>query len=297
MTPQYELAALAYTMPVKGLSLGKEDGEVDQPPRFDMRQQGLCWVRAAMSLLLIVLLIVGGCQQRTTSLSRIQASGILRVATDPSFPPFEFVNGDGQIAGYDAELAQAIAGHLGVEAHFVTTGYDALYDALAVGHADVIISALYPDPSRTRAFHFSPPYFNAGEVLVVPQASDITTPEQVAGKTVACVFGTEGHMVALQWETSLNPPPTLLTVDEPVTMTTLLDEGTVQAVLVDHVSAQEALGTRQDLRILLPPVTDEPYVVAARLEDDDLADAIDQALASLEADGTLDTLAQRWMRR
>ena len=57
-----------------------------------------------------------------------------------------------------------IADALGVNAQFVTTGYDALYDALTVGRADIIISALYPDPSRTAAFAYSTPYFNGGDV-------------------------------------------------------------------------------------------------------------------------------------
>jgi ABC-type amino acid transport substrate-binding protein len=46
-----------------------------------------------------------------------------------------------------------------------------------------------------------------------------------------------------------------------------------------------------------PPVTDEPYVVAVRREDGDIAEAIEEALAALEADGTLEALTARWMQR
>jgi polar amino acid transport system substrate-binding protein len=274
----------------------QRDGEAIKPSRLCI--EGRCFVRSIIIVLILAgVLITAGCGSRPDSLSRIQTAGVIRVATDPSFPPFEFVNDDGQIAGFDADLARALAGHLGVEAHFVTTGYDALYDALTVGRADVIISALYPDPSRSSAFRFSSPYFNAGEVLVVPRTSEITAPEDVAGKTVICVFGTEGHMTALRWETTLSPPATLLTVDDPVTITRRLEQGEAQAVLVDHVSAQAALGREPDLRIVTPPVTDEPYVVAVRREDDDLAEAIDAALAELGADGTLEGMIQRWLRQ
>ena len=136
---------------------------------------------ARLVLLAVVLLLA--CTSHTDSLTRIRDAGILRVAIDPAFPPFEFVDGTGTLVGLDVDLGRQIAARLGVDAHFVTTGYDALYDALTVGRADVIISALYPDPSRMQNFAFTRSYFNAGEVLLngltqyVNEVNDKTFPQ------------------------------------------------------------------------------------------------------------------------
>jgi ABC-type amino acid transport substrate-binding protein len=220
----------------------------------------------------------------------------LRVALDPSFPPFEFVDGDDQVAGLDVDLARTIAARLGVEAHFVATGYDALYDALTVGRADVIISALYPDPARMQTFDFSPSYFNAGEVLMVQKDSPIAGVPDLAGKQVALVFGTEAHMVALQWEKTMPTPPVLMVGDAPETITSVLAAGIVDAVILDNVTAQMALVDTPGLRVLTPPVTDEPYTIAARKEDAKLLEAINAILDEMQTNGELDSLIRRWMR-
>jgi polar amino acid transport system substrate-binding protein len=246
-------------------------------------------------MLTLVLASTAACGRRTEGLNRVQSSGMLRIAVDPSFPPFESVDSAGQIVGYDADLARALAESLGVDAHFVTTGYDALYDALTAGRADVIISALYPDPGRTAGFAFSRPYFNAGEVILVGEGTPISSPADLAGRPVACVFGTAGHMELLQLEKNLVPSPTIIAVDDPVTITTLLRTGTVDAIVIDHVSAQLAVGSDPSASILTPPLTDEPYVIAAKREDSKLLEALEKTLTALESDGTLEKLVHTWM--
>jgi len=271
-------------------------GEAKRPPRLYVTGHHPGWPRAFLvGVLVLVLAGTAACSRRTPALSRVQASGTLRVAIDPSFPPFESVDSSGHIVGYDADLAKALARRLAVDVHFVTTGYDALYDALTAGRADVVISALYPDQSRTAGFAFSDPYFNAGEIILVDAGSSIATPDDLAGKSVACIFGTAGHMELLQLVEVIRPVPAVITVDDPVTITALLHSGTADAIITDHVSALIATAGDPDVRILMPPLTDEPYVIAARREDAKLLRALDDALSELAAGGTLDELRNRWM--
>lgn len=236
--------------------------------------------------LLLLSLGLTSCFSRADPLARIQEAGVLRVALDPSFPPFEFVDETNQSSGLDVDLARALAEQLGVEAHFVTTTYDGLYDALIVGRADVIISALYPDPTRTRDFVFSTPYFNAGEMLVAPLDAGITGPADLAGRRVAVVFGTDGHMAALEWEA------TLAIYQSAAEALTALAAGEVEAAVVDGVTARAAAKSALLLTLL---VTDEPYVIAARREDAALIDRFDAILDTLRGDGTLETLLDRWI--
>jgi ABC-type amino acid transport substrate-binding protein len=247
-------------------------------------------------LWVLMLLSLSGCGRASGSLERVQAEGVLRVASDPSFPPFEFVNPAGEMDGLDVDLARAVAEHLGVQAHFVTTGYDALYDALTAGRADVIVSALYPDPARSQGFHFSHAYFNAGYVLVVREGSDVAALDDLAGRSVACTFGTTGHVEVLHLMSLMASPPVVLTVDDPIALLQLLYTGEADAVVTDRVSALMAASKDATLRILDPPVTDEPYVMAVRKEDSSLARAIDEALEVLDENGTLTELLEMWMK-
>lgn len=261
--------------------------------RLDAGCRFRCWLRLAGTLWLLLSLL--GCA-RQEGLTRVLEAGVLRIALDPSFAPFEFVDAEGTLVGFDVDLGREIARRLGVDAHFVVTGYDALYDALTVGRADVILSALYPDPSRTQTFVFSTPYFDAGEVLVVPQGSTIVGTSQLSGARVSCVYGAPGHMAALEWERALVPPPLLMARDDAAQAFAALTGGEADAVVVDHVSAQIAVAQSPGLRILAPSVTEEPYVIAARSEDADLLESIDGALAAMRFDGTLDDMLARWMR-
>ena len=244
--------------------------------------------------LVLAVLLVGltACFSRADPIARVQAAGVLRVALDPSFPPFEFVDATDNATGIDVDLGVALAESLGVEAHFVTTTYDGLYDALTVGRADIIISALYPDPTRTRDFVFSTPYFNAGEMLVAPEHSLTAVPEDLAGRRLAVVFGTDGHMVALGWEERVTPPPVLVLEQSAAEALEALAAGEVEAAVVDGLAARVAARSAPLMMIL---VTDEPYVIAARGADTALIEAFDDTLDVMRGDGTLDLLLERWM--
>lgn len=243
----------------------------------------------------LLLLSLAGCFSRADPAARIREAGMLRVAMDPSFPPFEFVDAADRSAGLDVDLAWALAERLGVQAHFVTTTYDGLYDALIVGRADIIISALYPDPTRTRDFVFSAPYFNAGEMLVAPQSAAITGPDDLAGRRVAAVFGADGHMAALGWEETLSPPPTLTLYPSAAEALAALAAGEVEAAIVDGLAARAAAARGAPAALTAVLVTDEPYVIAARRDDSALITLFDAYLDALRGDGTLDALLARWI--
>ncbi|MFP4345394.1 MAG: ABC transporter substrate-binding protein [Anaerolineales bacterium] len=257
------------------------------------KQRRLC----GFLLFLTLLIFLSGCQEsRSGALERVQQTGTLRVATDPSFPPFEYIDEEGQIQGLDADIAKELAQRMGVEVHFVTTGYDGLYDALVADQADLIISALYPDPSRTEDFAFSPPYFNAGSVIILPQTSLIAQEADLAGRAVAVVFGTEGHMEALRYEESLPTPPTLYTFESAEEALQSLSAGQVEAAIINNIAAQMAINRGYPMRVLAPPLTDESYVLAVQHKDRALLDTLVHHLETMARDGTLDVLLARWMR-
>jgi len=246
--------------------------------------------------LFILLFLLLACNSKSDALTRIQQTQVLRVAMDPSLAPFEFVDSSGQPTGFDVDLATQIGARLNVKVQIVATSYDGLYDALTADRADIIISALYPDPSRSQTFAFSPPYLQAGEMLIVRQDSTIQGITDLAGREVMVVYGTEAHMIAQNWLQTLDPPPLLRPGDAAGTILGVLAANYGDAVLVDNISAQAHIRNLEGLRIVGSPVNDNPYVIAARAQDKDLIQIIGNIINEMHTDGTLDALLDRWLQ-
>ncbi len=258
-----------------------------------------------LALLAVLALLLAGCGSSRDALDLVLEAGVLRVGMDASYPPFEYVDGEGNLVGFDVELARELAARLGplieaegrddstreVQAQFVANlSYDGLYDALTAGQVDVVISALYVDPTRMADFSYSTVYFDAGQVLVVAQGtSGITGMEDLAGRRLAVEFGSEGDMVARTWARRL-VGLTVLSCGSADEALGRVATGEADAALVDHLSAL----TREDLRVVGAPVTAEPYAVAVRRESRGLLRLINRALADMQADGTLAALERRW---
>ncbi len=251
--------------------------------------------RPLVSLSLVSLFLICtplSCSRSPDGLDRVLESGLLRVGMDASFPPFEYVDEEGNLVGYDVDLAREIAERLGVEPQFIANlPYDGLYEALDAGRVDVVISALYVDPTRGAAF--TPPYFNAGQVLAVPAGEEeITGMEDLAGRTLAVEFGSEGDLEARSWGRRLQDL-TLLPCQTAGQALERVMAGEADAALVDHLSA---LLAGDGIELVGEPITDVPYGIAVQREERDLLTAIQDALRDIRADGTLERLENRWFR-
>lgn len=260
----------------------------------------VCEKRLWRVLLLLIaacclLIAVAGCNGRTTTFDRIQETGVLRIGLDPTYPPFEVADAS-DVWGLDVDLARAIAAELGVTAEFVYFGYDGLYDALLTEQADVLISALVVDESRTRDFAYSDPYFNAGQILLVAaDETEIAGMADMNGRTLAVELGSQGHVEALSWQRRV-PNLTIQPYNSPeAALTALTNPATADAVLIDAISGRLFLADNPDLRRLPQPVTVEPFAIVTRHDDGDLRDALNDALQTLQASGELDTIVESWL--
>lgn len=244
--------------------------------------------------LLLLLLGLAACNGRSTAWPRIQQEGMLRVGLDPTYPPFE-VDAGGELSGLDVDLARAIGADLGLEVAFSYFGYDGLYDALATKQVDVLLSALVVDAGRTQDFAFSDPYFNAGQILIVPEGETaVTTITDLANHTLAVELGAQSHVEALAWGRSLAG----LTVQPYTTaeeaLTAVLD-GRADAALIDGVNGRLFLRDHPGLTHVAEPVTVEPYALVTRIEDGDLLDQLNDSLVRLQASGELAAITAKWL--
>jgi len=228
--------------------------------------------------------------------ARIQREGVMRVGMDASWPPFEFVDDDGQIVGFDVDLARAIGQRLGVEVEFVNVGFDSLYDALYVGRFDAIVSALPYDPLLYGDVAYSISYFNAGQVLVTrTDETEISEVNDLAGKRLGVELGSEGDVLGRQLQKKTEDL-SLQSYMAPWDVLRALKAGEVEATITDAVSAYQFVAAEGGVQVVGDPLTDELYVIAVRLDSPLLLKAINEALVGVREDSTLERLQGKWFR-
>ena len=225
-------------------------------------------------------------------LEALQSRGTLRVGIDPTYPPFDMIDG-GQVTGYDAELARAIASDLGVRVEFKTLALDTLYDALAADQVDVLISALPFIYERQKEVRYSPPYYQAGQVIVIRREEQgISSAGDLQGKVVGVELGsnadTEARRLARTSLPNMMLRPTYHSAEDALSA---LVSGELEAAITDNTSARTYERAHAGaVEALSPPLTDEPFVIAMPVRASGLASRIETTINRLRASGDLDRI-------
>ncbi|MGB9723370.1 MAG: substrate-binding periplasmic protein [Chloroflexia bacterium] len=222
---------------------------------------------------------------------RIEATRTVRVGLDPAYPPFEN-EVEGQLVGYDVDLARALGQRLNLQVEFVPLGYDSLYDALLSGRIDVILSSYPYSPELCCRERCTQPYFQAGQMLVVRAGSPIAGPQDLAGRSVGVEWGGPGDGLVRRWERA-GQVGTRQTFMSPQEALEALVAGRVDAVVVDRLSALTFAG-REKVAILEPPLQEEAFVAVVARRSVWLHRRLEQALYGLEREGFLSELEERW---
>lgn len=245
---------------------------------------------------LVVVVLAAACRTVDDSWSRVAEAGVLRVGLDPTFEPFEVAAGDGPI-GIDVDLAKAIGDQLGLEVNYAYFGYDGLYDALATGQVDLLLSALVVAPERMEDFAYTSAYFDAGQALFVPAGSDVSGMAGLNGRRLAVELGTLGHVEAQAWQRRLSELTVTAYPSVDAALATVLD-GVADAALVDHVSGRlyANQGSRPAALLRVPEVVaPEPYAIVLRIDDEALYQQVEGALDTVRTSGQLEEIIIRWL--
>lgn len=220
----------------------------------------------------------------------VNSQNVLKVATDPTYPPFEFTQ-DSNLVGFDIELMQKIGEKLGKKIQFVPLQFDGIIGALQSNQIDVAISSMTITKEREQTVDFSRPYFKAGLAIAVSQENTtINSFADLKGKTIAVQIGTTGEQKAREIEgaqvTTFNDAPTAIQE---------LINGKVEAVINDAPATLYAIttGNIQGIRIIDQLVTEDYYSIALPKNSPNLKD-INEAIAQLITEGTYQEIYQKW---
>jgi len=258
-------------------------------------------VLLAIALWLLPDLVAWFNRQPDEAWARVQQSGVIRFAINPTYMPFDGLGSHGDFFGIDVDMAHELARRLGKRAEFISTGSDSLYDVLRVGQADATISALPIDPGKLGLWAYSKPYFEAGQVMVsnpakvlrsTPQRSEVGKTSEVS---IAVEFGSEADAAA-RYLARRRAGVTITYTQSTTDAFKEVANGSVDAAIVDGVSAKQLLPKFPDLK-MVEQVTSDPYAIAVWGESVQLLEAINATLAEMERDGTTQRIIAEWMSK
>lgn len=230
-----------------------------------------------------------------TSLSDVQDKGTLVVGIDDQFPPMGFVGDDGEITGFDVELAKIVAEKLGVEAVIQPIEWAAKEMELNSGNIDVIWNGYTITAERNEQVEFTKPYLNNEQVLVVAKDSPYQTKADLAGKIVGAQAESSG-LSALKADQELADTVAEIPEFDDYLMALMdLSTSRLDAVAIDKILIGYTMSKNpDDYRVLDETLADEYYGIGCAKGAVALREAIDKALDELYEDGTIEELSTKW---
>ncbi len=222
--------------------------------------------------------------------------GKLIMSTNAQFPPYEMVAGDGSFEGIDVEVAQAIAEKLNLELVIDDMDFDAALLAVQNGRSDIVMAGVTVNEERSAVMDFSDSYANGVQVVIVPEDSEIASIDDLEGKQIGCQRGTTGYIYCSDTpENGGYGEESVTAYDDGATAVQALLNGQVDAVVIDNAPAQEYVNANPGLKILDTEFANEDYAIGVAKGNTALLDAINGALEELTADGTVQSIIDKYI--
>ena len=219
-------------------------------------------------------------------------AGKLTMSTNAAFPPYEMTADDGSFEGIDIEVAAAIADKLGLELQVDDMDFDAALLAAQTGKSDMVMAGVTVTDERQKVMDFSDTYAEGIQSVIVPEDSDIASVDDLAGKTIGTQRGTTGYIYC----TDDFGEDSVVAYDNGLTAVQALNNGQVDAVVIDNAPAKEFVAANTGLKILDTAYAQEDYAIGVAKGNTALLDAINGALKELQADGTLQSIVDKYIK-
>lgn len=219
------------------------------------------------------------------------AEDALRVATDATFPPFEYSE-NGKRTGFDVDLIEAIAKVLNRKVEWTDIDFKGLIPGLVAKRFDVAASAIYITDERRKVVDFTDPYYPGGLVIMTKKGdTSIKGPEDLKGKKVSVQVGTK----SVNYLKEHYPDVQRVEVEKNQEMFQLVEIGRADAAVTGKPAAKLYAKTRGTLQVVDKQLTVEEYGYALRKDEPELTQQFNEALKKLKADGTYDKLVAKYL--
>ena len=219
-------------------------------------------------------------------------AGKLTMATNATFPPYEMTTDSGEIEGIDVDTAKAIAEKLGLELQVDDMEFDAALLSVQQGKADIVMAGVTVTDERKAVMDFSDSYATGIQSVIVPEGSDITSVDDLAGKKIGTQRGTTGYLYC----SDDFGEDAVVAYDNGLTAVQALNNGQVDAVVIDNEPAKAYVESNPGLKILDTSYAEEDYAIGMNKSNTALLEAVNAALEELKADGTLQAIVDKYIK-
>ena len=222
----------------------------------------------------------------------------LYMATEGTFPPYEYYDGD-KLVGIDVEVAGAIAEKLGMKLEVVDIAFDSIVSGVQAGKYDMGMAGMTVTDERKEQVNFSDSYATGVQVVIVKDDSPITSVDDLFADGASTVVGTQAGTTGFIYATSDIEDAGLGTVKsfgKTTDAVEALKNGQVDCVILDNEPAKALVAANEGLHILDTEYAVEDYAIAIAKENTDLLEKVNKALAELTADGTLQSIVDKYIK-
>ncbi|MCD8329964.1 MAG: ABC transporter substrate-binding protein [Lachnospiraceae bacterium] len=230
-----------------------------------------------------------GTEEASATLTTV-TEGVLTMSTNAAFPPYEMTTDDGGFEGIDVEIATAIAEKLGLELQIDDMDFDSALLAVQQGKSDIVMAGVSVTDDRLLVMDFSDSYATGVQVVIVPEDSEVTV-DALGDYVIGTQRATTGNIYC----TDDYGEDHVVAYDNGVTAVQALMNGQVDCVVIDSAPAQEFVSANAGLTILDTEYVSEEYAIGMAKGNTALVDAVNSALEELTADGTVQSIIDKYI--
>ncbi len=225
-----------------------------------------------------------------TATVKTVTEGKLTMSTNAAFPPYEMTTDANTFEGIDVEVAGAIAEKLGLELQIDDMDFDAALKAAQDGKSDMVMAGVTVNPDRELVMDFSESYATGVQVIIVKEGATITL-DNLGEQKIGTQRGTTGYIYC----SDDFGDDHVVAYDDGIAAVQALQNGQVDCVVIDSAPAQSFVKANPGLVILDTEYITENYAIGFAKGNTQLLDAVNAALKELIADGTVQTIIDKYI--
>lgn len=257
-------------------------------------------VRISIVIILLSTLIVAcGPQPADNLLETVRAKGKLVVGTSADYPPYEFIDEQGNFSGYDMDLIREIGKRMGLEIEIQDLGFDALVTAVESRKVDVAIAAMASTPERLEKVNFSISYNAQMQAILVKKGSSIpiNAPEDMANYKIGVQTGTtlSDWLTKNLVETGLMTAANISSYDRAEQIALDLQAGRIEIGFVDVGPAQDLIKNMDVVILYSDFIAETGQAIAMPLNEPEFKAEIDKIIQQLIDEGFVQQLNDKFL--
>ncbi|QEY26050.1 basic amino acid ABC transporter substrate-binding protein [Neisseria zalophi] len=259
------------------------------------------WMSAAVACSVLALSACGGqnTDNKEAASNGAASEKVYRVATNAEFAPFESMDADNKINGFDIDLLNAMAKAGNFKVEYKHQPWDSIFPALTNGDADILLSAVTITDERKQTMDFSDPYFEISQVILVQKGKSIKSVEDLKqAEKVGVVTGQTGDFAASK--ILGNDSPKIARFKSLPLVIKELENGGLDAVVSDSAVVGNYIKNNNDKGFTMVAVPDfevEHYGMAVRKDDTETLNMLNEALKKVRENGEYDQISDQYFAK